>query len=157
MHLAGALLAARSAGTFALSASLAALAAVSNRWSRGRRRPETSLGNRHPTGPPGKFSWARVDGCRLSKRLKWTLCIEGRRPGCQTSAQSRKRWDIGYGHQTSRVAATPRIKIELPSAFFLNRPGTAPPALGSLVPTHNPGLPPLGSRLAIGPPGLALT
>lgn len=35
VHLAGAMLAARSARAFALSASLAALAAVSNRWHRG--------------------------------------------------------------------------------------------------------------------------
>ena len=35
VHLAGALLAGRSAGTFALSAGLAVVAAISNRWNRG--------------------------------------------------------------------------------------------------------------------------
>ena len=52
VHLTGALLAGRSAGTFALSAGLAASAALSHSWDRSPWRARPSMGGGHASRPP---------------------------------------------------------------------------------------------------------
>jgi len=83
---------------------------------------------------------------------------EGRRPGCQTWAQSRKRWvcDCIWDEYRQRCSTASARHCML-------KPLEWPPALvprlrRSAIRGHPyPRLPPLGSRLAIGPPGLKVS